>query len=356
MIKSIKYKKINIEMLKPFKIALGSTDFYEGYLVEIITDDNIKGYGEAAPVPIITGDSMGSVEYELSLFSKLLINEEESPEKLSEIMKSYAKSSKASRAAIDMAIYDIIGKRANMPLYKMIGNYRNDFATSYTVDLVSPEKAKLQAIDYMKLGIKIFKIKLGSGFDEDYERVKTVRSVVNDNEIYVDFNQSYDPKKAVKLANAIEKFNVTMIEQPVPAMDINGLKYVKNNTSIYVMADESAYTPEDAIRLINNDAVDMINIKLMKSGGITDALKIVDIAESAKIKTMIGCMVETKIANTAAFNIALGRKNVDHIDLDGYSSLKYDITENSMYLENGINYLSNENGIGFRLRNEYKNF
>jgi o-succinylbenzoate synthase len=356
MIKSINYKKINVEMLKPFKIALGSTDFYEGYLVEITTDDGIIGYGEAAPVPIITGDSMGSVEYELSLFSKILINHEESPEKLNELMKSYAKSSKASRAAIDMALYDIIGKRANMPLYKMIGNYRDKFATSYTVDLVNPAKAKSQAIDYMKLGIKIFKIKLGSGFDEDYERVKTVRSVVGDNEIYVDFNQSYDPKKAVKLANEIEKFDVSMIEQPVHALDIRGLRYVKNNTSIYVMADESAYTPEDAISLINLDAVDMINIKLMKSGGITDALKIVDIAEAAKIKTMVGCMVETKVANTAALNIALGRRNVDHIDLDGYSSLKFDITDNSMRLEDGINYPSNENGLGFRLNDQYKNF
>lgn len=343
-------------MLKPFKIALGSTDFYEGYLVEIITDDNIIGYGEAAPVPMITGDSMGSVEYELSLFSKILINHEESPERLNEIMKSYAKSSKASRAAIDMAIYDIIGKRAKMPLYKMIGNYRDKFATSYTVDLVNSAKAKSQAMDYMKLGIKIFKIKLGSGFNEDYERVKTVRSVVDDNEIYVDFNQSYDPKRAVKLANEIEKFNVSMIEQPVYALDIKGLRYVKNNTSIYVMADESAYTPEDAINLINLDAVDMINIKLMKSGGITDALKIVDIAESARIKTMVGCMVETKIANTAALNIALGRRNVDHIDLDGYSSLKFDITDNSMHLEDGINYPSNENGLGLRLKNEYKSF
>ncbi len=356
MIKSIKYKKMNIEMLKPFKIALGSTNYYEGYIVEIIADDGVTGYGEAAPVPIITGESMGSVEYELSLFSKILVNEDESPERLNEIMKSYAKSSKASRSAIDMAIYDIIAKRANIPLFKMIGNYRNEFPTSYTVDLVSPEKARVQAIDYINLGIKIFKIKLGSGFNEDYERVKVVRSVVGDKEIYVDFNQSYDQKKAVKLANEIEKFNVTIIEQPVNAGDVKGLKYVRNNTSIYVMADESAYTPEDAINLINYDAVDMINVKLMKSGGITDALKIVDIAGAANIKAMIGCMVETKIGNTAALNIALGRKNVDHVDLDGYSSLKYDITENSMYLKDGINYHSMEHGLGFKLKKEYKQF
>ncbi len=356
MIKSINFKKIEIPMLKPFKIALGSTDFYEGYIVRIISDDDITGYGEAVPTPIITGDSMGSIEYELSLFSKILLNQEESPERLNEMMKNYVKSSRASRAAIDMAVYDIISKRAGMPLIKIIGNYRNSFLTSYTVDLVSPEMAKIQANDYLNLGIKIFKIKLGSGIDEDYERVKMVRSVTGNNEIYVDFNQSYDPKKAVKLADKIEKFGVTIIEQPVFYKDIRGLKYVKDNTSMYVMADESVYTPEDALNVINNDAVDMINIKLMKSGGITDALKIIDIAESSGIKTMVGCMVETKIANTAALNVALSRKNVDHTDLDGYSSLKYDITDDSMYLRNGKNYLSMKNGIGFDIKEEYNKF
>ncbi len=356
MIDSIHFKKLSLDMKKPFKIALGSTNEYTGYLVNVITDDGISGFGEAVPTPIITGDSEGSIEYELKLFSSILKGKEESPELLNDLMKSYARSSRASRAAVDMAVYDIIAKRSQMPLYKLIGNYRKSMKTSYTVDLVSPDVARKQAEEFLDMDILVYKIKLGSGIDEDYQRVEAVRSVVGDREIYVDFNQSYTPKKAVYLADLIKKFDVSMIEQPVRANDMRGMKFVKDNTSIIVMADESVYSPEDATRIVEYDAADMINVKLMKSGGITDALKIIDIAEGSGLNTMVGCMVETKLANSAALNVVLGRKNVNHADLDGYSSIKIDITENSMMLKNGINYPYEGNGIGAVISPEYSNF
>ena len=356
MIDSIHFKKIRLDMIKPFKIALGSTNEYTGYLVKVVTDDGVSGFGEAVPTPIITGDSEGSIEYELNLFSSILKGKEESPELLNDLMKSYARSSRASRAAVDMAVYDIIAKRSKMPLYKLIGNYRKSMETSYTVDLVSPDLARKQAEEFLEKDILIYKIKLGSGIEEDYQRVEAVRSVVGEREIYVDFNQSYTPKNAVYLADLIKKFNVSMIEQPVAAHDVKGMKFVKDNTSISVMADESVYSPEDATRIVEYDAADMINVKLMKSGGITDALKIIDIAEGAGLKTMVGCMVETKLANSAALNVVLGRKNVNHADLDGYSSIKIDVTEKSMTLKKGINYPYNGEGIGAVIRPEYSDF
>ena len=112
MIRQISYRKLELPMVKPFKIALGATNSYEGFLVSVTSDDGITGYGEATTTPFITGDTMGSIEYELIFFSKALAGREESPEQLSELMKSLLKGSKASRNAIDCAVWDIIGKRA----------------------------------------------------------------------------------------------------------------------------------------------------------------------------------------------------------------------------------------------------
>ncbi|EQD66445.1 mandelate racemase/muconate lactonizing enzyme family protein, partial [mine drainage metagenome] len=195
-IKELQYKKINIDMKKPFKIALGSTDFYEGYFVKVVSDSGLEGYGEAIPTPFITGDTMGSVEAELSIFRQALKGSELSTEAVNERMKALARSSKASRAAVDMALYDILGKKADLPLYQILGGYRSSMKTSYTVDLVGAPEARIQAKELLDDGVLFFKIKLGKSTDEDFERVKAVREVIGDDKmICVDFNQSYLTKE-----------------------------------------------------------------------------------------------------------------------------------------------------------------
>ena len=185
-IKSLEYKKINIEMKKPFKIALGSTDFYEGYFVKVTTDNGLSGYGEAIPTPFITGDTMGSVEAELSIFSQALKGMELSTEALNEKMKALARSSKASRAAVDMAVYDIIGKKADLPLYILLGGYRTSMKTSYTVDLVDAPHAKVQAKELLDDGVEFFKIKLGS-----FHYLKGISYAAAFHQLYVDIVCSF---------------------------------------------------------------------------------------------------------------------------------------------------------------------
>ena len=192
MIRQISYRKLELPMVKPFKIALGATKSYEGFLVSVTSDDGITGYGEATTTPFITGDTMGSIEYELNFFSKALAGREESPEQVNELMKSLLKGSKASRNAIDCAVWDIIGKRAKANVRKLLGNYRNSLSTSYTVDLVEPELARKQAQELLSQGIQVFKIKMGSGIEQDLERAKVVRDVIGmEKMVYVDFNQAY---------------------------------------------------------------------------------------------------------------------------------------------------------------------
>ncbi|MEM3193091.1 MAG: dipeptide epimerase [Candidatus Parvarchaeota archaeon] len=354
MISSIEFKQIKIAMKKPFVIATGSTSVYEGYLIRVKTDDGYEGVGEAVPTPHITGDTMGSIQDELRIFAKELVGMEISPERINEKMILSARGSKASRAGIDMAIWDIVGKRANLPLHSILGGYRTDFETSYTVDLVEPELAAKEAQDLLKEGVTIFKIKLGSGIDKDYSRVETVRRIVGeDKQIYVDFNQSYTAKKAISLSEKIAKFNIEFLEQPVPAKDITSLKFVRDRSSIPVMADEAVMSPQDAAAVIYHEAADLINVKLMKSGGITDALTILKTSQAFGIPTMIGCMVETRLANTAGLQLALSQPSVKYTDLDGFSSLKDDIVTGGIVFKNGRNSLIDGPGLGVKINKGY---
>lgn len=355
MIKNFEYKKIKIDMKKPFRIFLGSSDIYEGFLVKIETDEGIIGYGEAVPTPYITGDSLDSIEGELKGISELIKNEEISSEIINEKIKRKFKSAKASRAAVDMAIWDILGKQGNFPISKIIGNYRKEIKTSYTVDLVDPKSARIMAEEFLNEGVKVFKIKLGSGIEEDVERVKVVREVIGEDKmIYVDFNQAYDPKKALKIIEKINKFNIEFVEQPVLANDIKGLKFVRDRSSIPVMADESVFSLYDAQNVLTSEAADAINIKIMKAGGITESLKIADLAESFNIPVMVGCMVETKLAVSAGLNVALGKRVVKYADLDGYTSLKEDIIEEGLNFENGSLKLKDFPGLGVELKKEFR--
>ncbi|MGC8672442.1 MAG: dipeptide epimerase [Thermoplasmata archaeon] len=351
MISNVFYKKLNLPMTKPFRISLGSSEYYEGYILKIQTDDGIMGFGEAVPTPYITGDTMESIEGELKNLKRILIGEEESQENVNEILKKNFKGSKASRAAVDMAIWDIIGKRANLPVYKIIGGSKKDIKTSLTVDLAPPEEAKEMASQFLNEGIKVFKIKLGSGIQEDVERVKQVRNVIgNEKMIYVDFNQAYDAKHTLKVIDAIEKYDIEFIEQPVPAWDLKSLKFIKERTNIPIMADESLVSIHDLKNIVHFEAADMINIKLMKTGGITDAIKLVDAAELFDISVMIGCMVETKLAVAAGLNIAMGKRWVKYADLDGFTSLKEEITEDGLELKNGELMLKDYPGLGVKLK------
>ncbi len=355
MIKSVKFKRIKLDMKKPFRISLGSTDFYEGFFVAIESDDGYTGYGEATPTPFITGDTMGSIENELEAFSKILPGMEESPDLVNIKMKSIMKSSRASRNAIDCALWDLLGKRHDVNLTKILGNHKKSIPTSYTVDLVDSESARRQAKQLLEQGIKVFKIKMGSGIPQDVDRVRVVREVIGDKPmVYVDFNQAYNAKMTVEISKKLEEYDIEFLEQPVPAHDINALKFARDNSTIPIFADEAIFTPGNVSEILSREAADGINIKLMKSGGITDSIKMVDTAESFGVPVMIGCMVETRLANTAGLVVALSKSGVKYADLDGYSSLKEDPLKSGITLESGeVRMQKLIAGMGTSLKDEF---
>lgn len=335
---------ILIPLRKPFITSLGSTYQYDGVLVKIETDENVFGWGEAAPSKNITKETQSSVVKSLSEIKPLIVGE--NPFEIESIMDkiNYVFGSSA-KASVDIALHDILGKRIGLPLKNVFGDDKNEIRTSITVSIKDVKNAVDEAVKIIDNGGKNIKLKIGLKPDEDIEKIKGIREAIGyEPRIRVDANQGYSVETAIKTLKRMERYEIEFVEQPVNAKDIDGMRKVRNNVGIPVMADESVHTPEDAVNIIKNDAADMINIKIMKTG-LSNALKIADICSAAGITCMVGCMIETKIGITAGTHLALGKRIIRFADLDGHLDLKFDPTINGVRTEKGVNRIGDGAGL-----------
>ncbi len=337
------WKKIEIPLKKPFKIALGTTTKYEGVILKICVADYC-GYGEASPSPRITGDTVDSIISSLRRFKINLIGK--NPLEIGKIMNELNKDiihNSSAKAAVDMALYDLLGKRANLPVRNILGGEKDKIETSLTVSIGKIPDTIKDAENLLDKGAKILKIKIGLNPQEDIERIHAIRKIT-DAKIRVDGNQGYSLKMAIKVLRAIERYEIEFAEQPIPRNEIENLRILREKTEIPIMADEAVHNSQDLINLIGK--VDAINIKLMKSGGIYEAMKMASIAKAARMKVMVGCMIETKLGITSGTQFALG-VGADYADLDGYFDLKTQPFEGVIY-KDGYNLISDEPGLGVR--------
>lgn len=350
-IKDVKIGKINIPLKTPFKTALRTVYEVEDIIIKVETDEGIYGFGEAPPTAVITGDTLGSIIDAAKNYIKksiVGIEAENIEEILNRIDNSIVHNSSA-KAAVDMAIYDIYGKIHKAPLYKLLGGYRQEIVTDITISVNDPSEMVRDSLEAIKFGYKTLKIKVGTDENKDIDRIRAIRSAVPRNiDIRVDANQGWSPKEAVRILNKFEDMglNIEFVEQPVKMGDIEGLKYVTEHVLIPVMADESVFTPEDALLIIKNRAADLINIKLMKTGGIHNALKICSMAEMYGVTCMIGCMLEAKVSVTAAVHLAMAKKVITKIDLDGPVLCKEDPVVGGAIFRNSKITISESPGLG----------
>jgi L-alanine-DL-glutamate epimerase-like enolase superfamily enzyme len=343
----------NIGLSEPFTVALGTVSTITAILIKIEDSKGNTGWGEASPTPIVLGDTPESVISCIDLIAPRIMGEEPIRiERIHALMNEIIHQNTSAKAAIDIALYDLMGKIFGQPLGSLLGGGRDKIETDACIGIKDPEGTAKGASQRIKEGFKVIKVKVGLDPDEDLKRIELVREEIGrDYRIRIDANQGWTPPEAVRILRKMQQFDIELVEQPVKWYDVPGLGLVRRSTSIPVMADESVHQPQDALEVLLNNAVDYINIKLMKSSGINKALKIAAIAGAADMECIVGQMFETNIATTAAAHLATALNNIYSTDLDSELFRKEDpIVEGGARIEEGYMVLPDAPGLGINVK------
>ncbi len=350
-ITNVKLGILSVPLRVPFKTALRSVSSVEDVIVEIHTDTGAIGYGEAPPTGAVTGDTTGAILGALRdhIIKTIVGREVDDFEDLLQAVNSCIVKNTSAKAAVDMALWDLYGQLYRIPVYKLMGGSRSQIITDITISVNPPEEMARDARNAVDRGYDTLKIKVGADPSLDVARLVAVRKEVGSNvRIRIDANQAWSPKQAVKLLNQMQEkgLDIEFVEQPVKAHDFEGLQYVTQRSYVPVLADESVFSPADALKIMQMGAADMVNIKLMKCGGLYNALKIASAAEVYGVECMIGCMLEAKISVNAAVHLACAKQIITKIDLDGPVLCSEDpILGGAVFNEREIT-VSNDPGLG----------
>lgn len=321
-ITEITMEKIRIDLTVPFRVAFTELTYSENVLVKVTTDEGLFGYGEAAPLPLVTGETSDSVISILKMLKPGLIGMNPMDiEAIHSMMDGTIWGNSSAKCAIDLAMYDLMGKKTGQPVYKLLGGYSNHVQNDITIGINSPEKMAREAARHVEEdGFHILKIKAGINVKDDIRALALIRQTVgNDIRLRVDANQGYTPSTAVYALNEYQKLGIEAVEQCLPYWDFEGSAYVRSKVSgIQVMLDESIHNHLDAARACRLGAADILNIKLMKCGGLFRASQMNAIAESFGVQCMVGCMMETKLALTAGVSLVASKKNITEADCDSF--------------------------------------
>lgn len=347
-IRKIDIYYFDIPLRQPFKIAIGTMHGANDVLVRLETDEGPAGWGEACPFPPITGETQETNVAVARNLRDLLLGRD--PLAVGAFLREAGRlidGNPSILAAFDMALHDLAARAAGQPLFRFLGGEKTVIETDITADLDTPERMAERAAGFIASGFHKIKIKVGQDPDLDLARLAAIRRAVGDRPaISIDANQGWTVPQAVGALRNMAEFRVEFVEQPVAARDIAGLREVRRRSPIPVMADEALFSPEDAIGLVRAEACDYFNIKLMKCGGVRNALKIVHIGEAANIRAMVGCMLESRLALTAAAHVMSAERNIVFADLDGHTSHAVDPVSGGLELAAGTITLPETPGLG----------
>jgi len=316
-ITSIQVYRYSIPMV-PFTIATGTMDFAQNILVAIHTNEGIIGYGECSAFPMIVGETQATC-YEMGKAFAAIFkhkNPLDITARLQEL-EGFTARNYTAKSAFDMALHDIASKTANLPLYAFLGGSVKKIVSDLTIGIDTPNNMALQAVEFVQQGVATIKVKLGKDPATDIERIKAIRLAIgNSATLRIDANQGWSYEDAMIALTELGKYNIEFCEQPMRTYNDELLPTLCMHSPIPLMADESVYTHHDAERIIRNKACASINIKFAKSGGIAEAIKINEVAETNNIPCMMGGMLESRLALTAKVHFAMAKKNIIYYDLD----------------------------------------
>jgi L-alanine-DL-glutamate epimerase-like enolase superfamily enzyme len=343
---------VEMELREPYTIAYETVSKTANVFFRIETNAGISGLGCAAPDEVVTRETPSSVRNALNDVVGPIFKNCDPLRRMSLItrLRKHLPEAPSARAAADMALHDLLGKAAGLPLWRVLGGFRRSIATSITIGILDERETVAKAREFVERGFRAIKIKGGRDFEQDAARVLKVREAVGPRiELRFDANQGYTVDQALGFVERTKPANVAIFEQPTPRESPDLMGRVVAETPIPVMADESLMSLRDAFALARRDFTDMVNVKLMKVGGIDEALQINAVALSARLEVMVGCMDESALAIAAGLHYALARPNVAYADLDGHLDLIGDPASGAVILRNGRLFPTGGNGLGFEL-------
>ena len=339
----------SMALREPYALAYETVERAENVFMALITDTGSIGFGCAAPDLVVTGeDTASTLEHMRRVVEPAVVGEDPlRPAVIMERLEQAIPKAPSVRAAVDMALHDLLGKAAGLPLWKILGGFRSSMPTSVTIGILPVDQTVKAARRRIAEGFGSLKLKGGRDVDNDVARVLAVRQAVGPKvELSFDANQGYTVAEAIEFVNQVSSAGLEFLEQPTRRDELAKLANVVRQVPIPVMADESMLTLKDAFRLARLDAADMINIKLMKVGGLTRAMLVNGVARAAGLEVMVGCMDESTLGIAAGLAFALARPNVAYADLDGHLDLVGDPCRQAVRLDAGVLHPSDDPGLG----------
>ncbi|MBS1489986.1 MAG: dipeptide epimerase [Bacteroidetes bacterium] len=349
-IKSIKSWAADLGNTKPYTIAFKTVDEVNNAFVEVTLDNGVTGIGAGNPSEYVTGENFEQCQAALieNNISFLVGRDIRELNQLTfEVWQKFPKNP-AARAALDIALYDAFTKFLGIPLVKFLGQKIHSLPTSNTIGIKNVEETLKEAQEYGERGFKVLKVKLGIDLAEDIERMVKLREKFGKKfVIRIDANQGYTPEKTIEFYQKTKHLDIELIEQPLPAKEIQAMKQLPAEIKQIIAADESLLTPKSAMELVKPPlATGIFNIKLMKCGGVSQALKIADIGAQEGVELFWGCNDESIVSITAALHTAFACANTKYIDLDGSLDLARDVVKGGFILKEGVMYCSDKPGLG----------
>jgi len=344
----VSYERLDLKLSEPYTIAYETISKSTNFILKVETDSRFVGYGCGAPDKAVTGEHPEEVEDAIkNVIAPYLIGKD--PFTYALIMselKAELKKRASALTMVDMALHDLMAKKAEVPLYRFLGGYRKSIPTSITIGILPVKETLRQADEFVRQGFSILKVKGGHNLLEDIEKMTLLHERYPQVRLRFDGNQGYSVIDSVAFVKATAHIGIEIFEQPTRMEKEERLGEVTDLVGIPVMADESLKTLTDVFRLAQNERVDMVNIKLMKVGGILEGMHINSVAKAAGLECMVGCNDECALGISAGLHFALSRPNIRFADLDGHLDVVDDPFKGLFRLKKGILYPTGASGLG----------
>lgn len=349
-IKDIQVWDADLGNTRPYTIAFKTVDQVRNAFVEIKLDDGTTGIGSGNPSEFVVGESLTQCLEALDLQNlDFLVGRDirELNQLTYEVWSRFPRNPSA-RAALDIALHDAFTKYLGIPLVKYLGQKVFSMPTSNTIGIKGVDDTVAEADEFIGQGFKVLKVKLGKDLDEDIERLIKLRERFGKSVVLrIDANQGYSVDQTVEFYHKTQDLDIELIEQPLPAKAVSEMKALPDEIRKKIAADESLLTPKDALTLVKPPlAAGIFNIKLMKCGGVSQGLKIADIAAHEGVDLFWGCNDESIVSITAALHAAFSSAQTKYIDLDGSLDLGNDVVKGGFILKDGVMYCSEKPGLG----------